>query len=112
MKTTSLLSAGALLGTYILATPVPQESDPPPDDGSENFQVLPYQEVQASTIIPTSQGGVTIESRLYEFRGCGDKKDNITQAFVDAIKIANAVGDWWKIIGYTAGEPEDKPQEV
>jgi hypothetical protein len=113
MKTKTLFSAGALLGTSVLAIPTPQESSPEPDLGPEDFQVVPYQDIQPSTIIKTSSGEFTIESRLTEFRGCGDNKSAVVTAFADAIKIVNSVGNPHYVIGYpTDGNHEAKGKEV
>jgi hypothetical protein len=112
MKSVTLLSASAFLGGYVLAAPTAQDSSPLSDPLPDDFQVLPYQSIQPSTVVTTNKGNFTIETRLTEFRGCDGKKDKIQQAFADAIKIVNSVGNPNYIIKRpAAGNPDpDTPK--
>ncbi|ORY13957.1 hypothetical protein BCR34DRAFT_249793 [Clohesyomyces aquaticus] len=113
MKSTTLFSAGALLGGCVLAAPTPQDASPLSDPLPDDFQVLPYQSIQPSTVVTTDKGSFTIESRLTDFRGCDDKNAIIQQAFADAIKIVNSVGNPNYITHVpAAGNPDRDPDSL
>lgn len=101
MKSTTLLSAGAMLSAGVVGTPMPQSGS----ERSDN-SLIPYGTIAPESVIKTSKGDFTVSSRLTDFRGCGDDKKKVIQkAFADTLKLLNAVGIPGDIFN-------DKPQEV
>ncbi|CAI6335731.1 unnamed protein product [Periconia digitata] len=80
---------------------------------SVDFYVFEESEIEATTIVKTSKGDFTIESRLTGFKGCpGDNQTKIQEAFVDALKIVNSVGNPTEIIGRKPGSDYEQGQEA
>jgi hypothetical protein len=71
-----------------------------------------WAELTPDSVIVTSKGSFTVQTRLTGFDGCDDGQIRIIkQAFADALKIVGSVGNPIYILGRKS-HLEEKPQDV